>query len=87
MSFIAPNLSALVGSNIAAKLMGLSGGVTGLSKIPASNVIVLGKVNKLNTGMSAVTQQKHQGLIYMADLVANVPQEWKRKAARRLAGK
>ncbi|KAI9015181.1 hypothetical protein BC832DRAFT_194929 [Gaertneriomyces semiglobifer] len=87
MTFIAPNLSALVGSNIAAKLMGLSGGVTGLSKIPACNIIVLGKVNKLNTGLSSVTQQKHHGMIYQVDMIASVPQEWKRKAARRLAAK
>ncbi|TPX67047.1 hypothetical protein SpCBS45565_g04003 [Spizellomyces sp. 'palustris'] len=87
MAFIAPNLSALVGSNIAAKLMGLSGGVTGLSKIPACNVLVLGKINKMNTGFSSVTQQKHQGLIYLADMIISVPQEWKRKAARTLAAK
>ncbi|KAI9091283.1 hypothetical protein DFS34DRAFT_635584 [Phlyctochytrium arcticum] len=87
MAIVAPNLSALVGSNIAAKLMGLSGGVTGLSKIPACNILVLGKVKKMNTGLSSVTQAKHQGLVYFTDLIATLPQEWKRKGARTLAAK
>ncbi|KAI8824096.1 uncharacterized protein EV422DRAFT_306275 [Fimicolochytrium jonesii] len=87
MSFIAPNLSALIGSNIAAKLMGLSGGLKHLSAIPASNIIVLGKQMKMNTGMSSVTQQKHQGIVYTTDLVANAPQEFRRQAARILSAK
>ena len=62
MSFVAPNLSAIVGSTIAAKLMGqqpdsavvscvaaynyylillgIAGGLTALSKIPACNIQV-----------------------------------------------
>ena len=43
MSFIAPNLSAIVGSNIAAKLMGAAGGLTKLSKMPANNISLLGE--------------------------------------------
>ena len=42
MSFIAPNLSAIVGSNFAAKLMGAAGGLTKLSKMPANNISLLG---------------------------------------------
>ena len=45
MSFIAPNLSAIVGSNIAAKLMGAAGGLTKLSKMPANNISLLGNYN------------------------------------------
>jgi len=40
MQFIAPNLSAMVGSSIAAKLMGVAGGLTALSKLPATTVQV-----------------------------------------------
>lgn len=40
MHSIAPNLSAAVGSEIAAKLMGVAGGLTSLSKMPACNVQV-----------------------------------------------
>lgn len=40
MHHIAPNLSAAVGTEIAAKLMGVAGGLTALSKMPACNVQV-----------------------------------------------
>ena len=43
MSLVAPNLSAMVGSSIAAKLMGVAGGLVKLSNIPACNVLLLGK--------------------------------------------
>lgn len=40
MSLIAPNLSVLVGASVAAKLMGIAGGLTKLSKMPACNIQV-----------------------------------------------
>jgi U4/U6 small nuclear ribonucleoprotein PRP31 len=40
MSFIAPNLSAIAGPTVATKLMGIAGGLTALSKIPACNILV-----------------------------------------------
>ena len=40
MHKIAPNLSAAVGTEIAARLMGVAGGLTSLSKMPACNVQV-----------------------------------------------
>lgn len=40
MHKIAPNLSAVVGTEVAAKLMGVAGGLLALSKIPACNVQV-----------------------------------------------
>lgn len=40
MSFIAPNLCALIGSDISARLMGLAGGLKKLSEIPACNIMV-----------------------------------------------
>ena len=43
MAFIAPNLSAIVGSNVAAKLMGAAGGLTKLSKMPSNNISLLGR--------------------------------------------
>ncbi|KAF5201761.1 U4/U6 small nuclear ribonucleoprotein Prp31-like protein [Thalictrum thalictroides] len=35
MGYISPNLSAIVGSAVAAKLMGTAGGLSALAKIPA----------------------------------------------------
>jgi hypothetical protein len=40
MNVLAPNLSAIVGTTTAAKLLGVAGGLTGLAKMPASNIHV-----------------------------------------------
>lgn len=39
MTSVAPNLSALVGTNVAAKLMAAAGGLAALSKLPACTVV------------------------------------------------
>lgn len=40
MNILAPNLSAIVGTTTAAKLLGVAGGLTGLAKMPSCNVHV-----------------------------------------------
>lgn len=40
MNILAPNLSAIVGTTTAAKLLGVAGGLNGLAKMPACNVHV-----------------------------------------------
>lgn len=40
MSVLAPNLSAIVGTTTAAKLLGVAGGLIALSKMPACNIAV-----------------------------------------------
>jgi hypothetical protein len=44
MDRIAPNLSAAVGTEIAAQLMGVAAGLSALSKMPACNVQVCARV-------------------------------------------
>lgn len=50
MTFIAPNLSMIVGASTAAKIVGVAGGLTKLSKIPACNVTLLGAQKKTLAG-------------------------------------
>lgn len=69
MAFIAPNLTQVLGSGIAAKIMGISGGLSNLSKIPACNILILGKTLKTNMGLSSVYMGKHCGVVYQCDLV------------------
>ena len=40
MNMLAPNLSAIVGTTTAAKLLGVAGGLSGIAKMPACNVHV-----------------------------------------------
>jgi U4/U6 small nuclear ribonucleoprotein PRP31 len=43
MSLIAPNLSRIVGAGTAAMLVSQAGGLSPLAKMPACNVLILGK--------------------------------------------
>lgn len=89
MSFIAPNLSALVGTSVATKLLGVAGGLSGLVKIPACNIQVLGtsKVSSV-VGLSAISyKDRHIGFIDQAPLMADVPPEYTRQAARLISAK
>lgn len=61
MHRIAPNLSEVVGTEIAAKLMGVAGGLINLAKMPACNVQVLGAKRKSLAGFSTSTVTPHQG--------------------------
>lgn len=87
MTFIAPNLSAIVGASIAAKLVGLAGGLTKLSKMPSCNVQVLGAQKKVLSGFSKVTMLPHTGHVYYSDIVQETPPDLRRKAARLVAAK
>lgn len=87
MAYIAPNLSILLGSATAAKVMGLAGGLTPLSRIPACNILVLGAQKVAMIGMSNISMGKHAGFIYECDLVVTTPNHVRRKAARLLSAK
>lgn len=87
MSFIAPNLSVIVGASIAAKLMGIAGGLTALSKMPACNVEMLGSSKKNLQGFSSKSVMPHTGFVYYCDMVQNSPPDLRRKAARLCANK
>jgi U4/U6 small nuclear ribonucleoprotein PRP31 len=87
MAFIAPNLVALLGSNISTKLMGLAGGIHALAKIPACNILVMGKSQKTLSGFSISNVGMHMGYIYQSNLITQTPPEYRSKAARLLAAK
>ncbi|XP_018567512.1 U4/U6 small nuclear ribonucleoprotein Prp31 [Anoplophora glabripennis] len=87
MAFIAPNISVILGASIAAKLMGVAGGLTRLSKIPACNVLLLGQQKKSLSGFSQTTMLPHTGFVYYSEIVQNTPPDLRRKAARLVATK
>lgn len=87
MAFIAPNLSAIIGANIAAKLLGAAGGLTNLSKMPANNIALLGQQKKVAQGFSTATQLPHTGFVYYSQLVQNVPPDLRRKVSRIVGAK
>jgi U4/U6 small nuclear ribonucleoprotein PRP31 len=82
MSLISPNLSAIVGSTVAAKLMGVAGGLTNLSKMPACNILVLGAQRKVLAGFSTASVLPHTGFVYYCELVQSTPEDIRKKASR-----
>ncbi len=67
MHTIAPNLSAAVGTEIAAKLMGVAGGLLNLSKMPACNVQVRCGAKSLECCTSGIRKRRH---VHIAQCVA-----------------
>lgn len=87
MTFIAPNLSMIVGASTAAKLLGIAGGLTKLSKMPACNVQVLGSQKKTLSGFSQTQMLPHTGYVYYSQIVQDTAPDLRRKAARLVAAK
>lgn len=91
MESLAPSVCALVGPTTAAKLIGLTGGLAELSKIPACNLQVLGQVKHTSTsraGMSSVHTRPHQGVLAECDLVQRTrPQSLQKKVLKTVAAK
>lgn len=69
MTFIAPNLSAIIGAPTAAKIMGIAGGLTVLSKMPSCNILLLGAQKKSLSGFSSTSILPHTGFVYFSELV------------------
>ncbi|KAF9469047.1 hypothetical protein BDZ94DRAFT_564435 [Collybia nuda] len=87
MNVLAPNLSAIVGTTTAAKLLGVAGGLAGLAKMPSCNVHLLGAQRKIAAGFSSATQRRHTGFIFQSDLVSQTPSEYQLKVQRTVGAK
>lgn len=89
MEKLAPNVTALVGIEVASKLIGAAGGIVQLSRIPAGNVQVIGNGGRKHLGgLSSASIGLHSGFIGEAPLLAEVvAPEHKIKAQRLLSAK
>lgn len=89
VSRVAPNLVALTGPEVAARLISAAGGLQELAEIPSCNVLVMGREEKFlgSAGAAPGLAPKHAGIVYDTDLVVRVPANFQRKAARLVAAK
>ncbi|KAG7583580.1 Nop domain [Arabidopsis suecica] len=87
MGSIAPNLAAIVGSAVAAKLMGTAGGLSALANMPACNVLVLGHNRKNRVGFSTALSQSRAGYLEQTEIFQSTPPELRMRASRLLASK
>lgn len=86
MSGLAPNISALLGASLAAKLVTAAGGLLNLARMPAQNIMLIGSQKKDLMGMAASTQAS-MGLIMQSDMVVGTPLEFRHRAIKLVAGK
>ncbi|WOO84915.1 Nucleolar protein 58 [Vanrija pseudolonga] len=87
MQAIAPNLTALVGDLVGARLISHAGSLMNLAKFPASTVQILGAEKALFRALKTKHDTPKYGLIYHASLIGQAPQKLKGKMARMVATK
>lgn len=87
MTAIAPNLTALVGDLVGARLIAHAGSLMNLSKSPASTIQILGAEKALFRALKTKHDTPKYGLIYHASLIGQATGRNKGKMARVLAAK
>lgn len=87
MTAIAPNLSALVGDLVGARLISHAGSLMSLAKAPASTIQILGAEKALFRALKTKHDTPKYGLIFHASLIGQASTKSKGKIARLLATK
>ncbi|MEM3602728.1 MAG: C/D box methylation guide ribonucleoprotein complex aNOP56 subunit [Candidatus Bathyarchaeia archaeon] len=87
MEEVAPNIKALTGPLLGARLIALAGSLTNLAKMPASTLQVLGAEKALFRSLKTGTRPPKHGIIFQHPLLHEA-KKWQRgKIARAIAGK
>ena len=84
---VAPNLAAMAGPVLAARLISLAGGLEALAKMPSSTVQVLGAEEALFAHLRGSAPSPKHGVIFTHEYVRGTPEDERGSAARALAGK
>jgi len=87
MRAIAPNLTALVGTLVGARLISHQGSLLALSKAPGSTIQILGAEKALFRALKTKHDTPKYGLIYHSSLVGQATGRGKGKMARMLSAK
>ncbi|KAF2175125.1 Nop-domain-containing protein [Zopfia rhizophila CBS 207.26] len=87
MNAIAPNLTALVGELVGARLIAHAGSLMNLAKSPGSTIQILGAEKALFRALKTKHDTPKYGLIYHASLIGQATGKNKGKIARALASK
>jgi nucleolar protein 58 len=87
MEAMAPNLTAIVGELVGARLISHAGSLNNLAKFPASTIQILGAEKALFRALKTKHDTPKYGLIYHASLIGGAPQKLKGKMARMVATK
>lgn len=87
MVAIAPNLTAMVGELVGARLIAHAGSLLNLAKLPASTVQILGAEKALFRALKTKHATPKYGLIFHASVVGQASSKHKGKISRSLAAK
>lgn len=87
MKTVAPNLSAILGTSVAARILARAGSMKKLSSMPASTIQVLGAEKALFRSLKTGSQPPKHGLLFQHALVHSAPRWQRGKIARAIAAK
>lgn len=87
MAQVAPNIRAVAGGSIGARLISLAGGLTNLARMPASTLQILGAEKALFRALRSRARPPKHGVIYQYPDIRGVPKWQRGKVSRALAGK
>ena len=87
MKEVAPNVTALVGPTIGARLLSLAGSLEDLAKMPASTIQVLGAEKALFRALRKGGKPPKHGVIFQYPAIHSAPRWQRGKIARALAAK
>ena len=84
---LAPNLSCMAGSVLAARLISRAGSLRRLAKMPSSSVQIMGAEKSLFKHLNGHAPSPKHGIIYRHPAVIGAPKRLRGKVARTLSGK
>merc|ERR1719160_2291591 len=87
MDLVAPNLAALIGEVIGARLISHAGSLINLAKYPASTVQILGAEKALFRALKTKGNTPKYGLIFHSSFIGRASQKNKGRISRYLANK
>ncbi|MFB5629352.1 MAG: NOP5/NOP56 family protein, partial [Nitrosarchaeum sp.] len=87
MNVIAPNLSAILGAAVGARILGRAGSLKKLASMPASTIQIIGAEKALFRSLKTGAQPPKHGLLFQHALVHAAPRWQRGKIARAIAAK
>ena len=87
MQEFAPNLSAILGTAVGARILGRAGSLKRLASLPASTIQVLGAEKALFRSLKTGSQPPKHGLLFQHVMVHSAPRWQRGKIARAVAAK
>lgn len=87
MKIVAPNLTAILGASVGARILSKAGSLKKLATLPASTIQVLGAEKALFRALKTGTQPPKHGILFQHPIVHAAPRWQRGKMARAIASK